>query len=540
MSSDLSLLLDDVKNDLEFLSKCWKLHGRPIYLFLIREQNLRGPQRNDLLELLSQFKQGFVNNVPVRMERLQTLISSACLEHLDFLEEDNLNIEFLSLKELEADKDHYKSLNDLPKFMTTNEDSDAKLEDFTSLNLNELIGSLQTTDKRFTKALILHELYNRYGTKLQIQDNSIEELFTQISSDAASVQNWRTVRYITSVLHKTVDSLAPSITNILVRGKILTLGIYGKDEVEITKPLTPDKIKEILYDKIYPHDIYQAVLMQELIINISKYISTTPEMFNGILKLRLGWIIEVMRQELETSKITDPENNQPLKLFCLSPNDVKQLLFFILTCNNNPDRTMYQKRQLDGALNRVPLNFYEQIWSILNKSPHGIKIYDYHLPQQPTLSDMTDYELNFSIKVEEMLSKINEPVLRQIVVEMFVIIHTILCRNPELKFTKAIEVEKMVEQAIHLYASDKNLVNSAHISFYNEKQSINSGTTAYLSRVCIEYLLKSSILTGPLNTSNQTSNSTAVASSPITNDELHSRTGSGSASYATDSSCSVS
>jgi hypothetical protein len=44
-------------------------------------------------------------------------------------------------------------------------------------------------------------------------------------------------------------------------------------------------------------------------------------------------------------------------------------------------RTIYEKRQLDGSLNRVPMNFYEQVWYILNKSPLGIKIYDYHLPQ---------------------------------------------------------------------------------------------------------------------------------------------------------------
>lgn len=34
---------------------------------------------------------------------------------------------------------------------------------------------------------------------------------------------------------------------------------------------------------------------------------------------------------------------------------------------------------------------------------------------------MTDYELNFSIKVEEMLSKIDEPVFRQIVVEVILL-----------------------------------------------------------------------------------------------------------------------
>lgn len=65
----------------------------------------------------------------------------------------------------------------------------------------------------------------------------------------------------------------------------------------------------------------------------------------------------------------------------MSPNENKQLLYYILTCNNNQDRTIYQKRQLNGALNRVPTNFYEQVWYILNKSPFGIKIYDHHLTQ---------------------------------------------------------------------------------------------------------------------------------------------------------------
>ncbi len=38
--------------------------------------------------------------------------------------------------------------------------------------------------------------------------------------------------------------------------------------------------------------------------------------------------------------------------------------------------------------------------------------------QQPTLSDMTDYELNFSLKIEEMLSGIADPAYRCLVVEV--------------------------------------------------------------------------------------------------------------------------
>ena len=116
------------------------------------------------------------------------------------------------------------------------------------------------------------------------------------------------------MLHRTVDSLAPSLTNILVRGKILSLGVFGHDEVDIIKPLTPANIKDIIYENIFPHDIYQAVLVQELIINISKYITTNLEIFNGIMKLRLSWILEVMKQELQDSR-SDADNDEPLVYF---------------------------------------------------------------------------------------------------------------------------------------------------------------------------------------------------------------------------------
>lgn len=172
------------------------------------------------------YVKGAVNGVPVRMERLQTLIPSACMEHLDFLDEEDTNMfEFMALKELETDNSQYKSLSDLPKSMMSimggeSINPTAKLEDFFKLNLNELIAALHSTQTQFTKALIMHELINRFGMKLQIQEHTIDEMFAQLAVDAAALQNWRTVRYCSSILHKTVDSLAPSITNILVRGEI--------------------------------------------------------------------------------------------------------------------------------------------------------------------------------------------------------------------------------------------------------------------------------------------------------------------------------
>ncbi|CAF5140116.1 unnamed protein product, partial [Rotaria sp. Silwood1] len=45
------------------------------------------------------------------------------------------------------------------------------------------------------------------------------------------------IRFVSSLLHKIVDSLAPSVTNLLVRGKAVTLGVFGHEEAVIDRPV---------------------------------------------------------------------------------------------------------------------------------------------------------------------------------------------------------------------------------------------------------------------------------------------------------------
>jgi phosphorylase kinase alpha/beta subunit len=168
-----------------------------------------------------------------------------------------------------------------------------------------------------------------------IKENHYICFYFLSEAEAANVQNWKTVRYCTSILHRTVDSLAPSITGILIRGKILSLGVFGKEEIDITKPLPPATIEAILYEKIFPHNLFCAVLMQELIINISKYMTTNLELFEGIMKLRLSWIVEVMQKELSAF------GAEGLDIYSLSPNAVKHVLFYILSCNTSEERFVY-------------------------------------------------------------------------------------------------------------------------------------------------------------------------------------------------------
>lgn len=86
LSHDMALLIDDIKNELHFVGKYWRMSGRPTVCVLIREEHLRDVHFRELLDLLSQFKKGYLESgLKVKTGRLQNLISSSCIEHLDFL-----------------------------------------------------------------------------------------------------------------------------------------------------------------------------------------------------------------------------------------------------------------------------------------------------------------------------------------------------------------------------------------------------------------------------------------------------------------------
>ncbi|CAF4594464.1 unnamed protein product [Rotaria socialis] len=477
MSSDMTLLLDDIRSDLEFITKCWRLKGRPIYLIMLRE----GPQKSDFLELLTQIRQGKLSStICVRLERLQTAISSACIEHLDFL-----NNSLCSPVEWEAvavtehktghDSGQYKSLTDVTKSVILSDDIDYNNHEFKDQHEIELRAFICNTDvgtgslKKHT--LATYELYRRGGIDFMIRENyRVRNHLESLMKEATTCQN--------CLLHKMVDSLAPSVTNLLVRGKIVTIGVFGQEETVIDKPMRPKEIFNIIYsDKIFGHSIFYAVLLQELLLNTSVFMNTVPQLFNGILKIRLGWILEAMKLELESSRT---DNEEIGTLNTISPNEIKQLLYYVFTTNlqqstlqggDIQQRSSFQKRQMDGALSRVPTNFYEH---------------------QPILSDMTDYELNFSLKIEEMLGRILDPAYRCLVVEMFESINVLLQRNPELCFVQPLDVDYLISDAIKLFEQQTKSVDPLK-DFYNLPISLVGGSTGYMIQVIINYLFSAQI-----------------------------------------------
>uniref|UniRef100_A0A8C5TDU2 Phosphorylase b kinase regulatory subunit n=1 Tax=Malurus cyaneus samueli TaxID=2593467 RepID=A0A8C5TDU2_9PASS len=493
MSQDVMMLIDDIKNALQFIKQYWKMHGRPLFVVLIREDNIRGSRFSPILDMLAAFRKGVVGGVKVHVDRVQTLISGAVVEQLDFLritETEEAPV-FKSLEELDLPKhSKVKRQSSTPNASELEQQPDVNINDWKNKSTYEILQKLNDCNCLASQALLSSILLKREGPNFITKEGTVAEHIERIYRRAGSKKLWSVVRFAASLLGKLVDSLAPSITNVLVQGKQVTLGAFGQEEAVISNPLSPAVIKNMIYEKCQLQDEREAVVQQELVIHIGWIISNSPELFSGMLKIRIGWIIHAMKYELKIRAGDMPAKD----LYQMSPSEVKQLLLDILQ-PQQPGRSWLNRRQLDGSLNRTPAGFYDRVWQILERTPNGLIVAGRFLPQQPTLSDMTMYEMNFSLLVEDMLQNIDQPQYRQIIVELLMVISVILERNPELEFQDKVDLDKVVQEAFHDFQKDHSSPKGAEnqndmTAFYNTHPLGKKGTCSYLSKAVITLLLE--------------------------------------------------
>ncbi|CAL1279956.1 unnamed protein product [Larinioides sclopetarius] len=486
LSHDMALLIDDIKNELHFVGKYWRMSGRPTICILIREEHMRDVHFKEMLDLLAMLKKGDCDGLKIRTGRLQNLISSSCIEHLDFLHllspDDLPNIE--AFQQLEHASLGYQSLTDIPKAIIYNEPT-YDFKEFQNRSSRDVLEALSSTDTLHGQSQLLGILYFREGPNFWTENGTVKERLERLTRQAGALRHWSVVRYCSSVLRKLVDSISPNITSILVCGKQITVGVFGHEEVVIDKPLTPKEVEEIIYSKCQVHDIYQAVLQQEIILYVGRLISTTPQLFQGILKIRIGWVLQAMILHMKFLSTSPP----PLE--SLSPSELRKVLYRVLTLSDNGTNsqlTIHQRRQIEGALCRVPKNFYDRVWDIMTRTSEGIIVEGYHLPQQPTLTEMTVYDLKFATEVEMFLSRVALPEYRQVLVELIMVVYLILERNPELSFSATIDMNKLVEEAFIMYQKDNGGDHEGDMSqFFDSPTTI---TASYLARAVMNHLLK--------------------------------------------------
>ncbi|XP_054916044.1 phosphorylase b kinase regulatory subunit beta isoform X2 [Poeciliopsis prolifica] len=493
LSQDVMLLIDDIKNALQFIKQCWKMQGRPLFLVLIREDNIKGSRFNPVLDMLASFKKGVIGGVKVHVDRLQTLISGAFVEQLDFLRVNEAEIpEFKSFEELELPKhSKVKRQTSTPNASDLEQQPEISVEEWQNKPTYEILQKFHDCNCLASQAQLACILLRREGPDFLEKDENLMDELERIYRRAGSRKLWLAVRHAAAITKKYASCIAPHITTILVHGKQVTLGLFGHEEEVISNPLSPGVIQGIIYSKCSPQGgEREAVLQQELVIHIGWIISNNPELFSGMLKIRVGWIVQAMKHELKIRA----GDLAPQDIYQLSPSDIKQLLLDVLQPQHT-ERSWLNRRQIDGSLNRTPLGFYDRVWQILERTPNGIVVGGTHLPQQPTLSDMTMYEMNFSLLVEDTLQNIVLPEYRQIIVELLMVVAVVLERNPELEFGDKVDLDTLVKEAFNDFQRDRSRFEGTEKQgdmevFYNTPPLGKRGTSSYLTKAVMIQLLQ--------------------------------------------------
>ncbi|XP_038613015.1 phosphorylase b kinase regulatory subunit alpha, liver isoform isoform X2 [Tachyglossus aculeatus] len=154
-----------------------------------------------------------------------------------------------------------------------------------------------------------------------------------------------------------------------------------------------------------------------------------------------------------------------------------------------------RRRRLDGAINRVPVGFYQKVWNILQKC-HGLSI-DGFVLSSSTTREMTPCEIKFAVHVESVLNRVPHPEYRQLLVEAILVL-TLLLDLEASSIGGIIHVDQIVQMANDLFRQEQASLGAADCLdrdqatgicqlFYDSAPSGAYGTMTYLAKAVATY-----------------------------------------------------
>ncbi|KAG9341276.1 hypothetical protein JZ751_019378 [Albula glossodonta] len=193
LSQDVMLLIDDIKNALQFIKHCWKMPGRPLFLALIREDNIKGSRFNPVLDMLASFKKGNIGGVKVHVDRLQTLISGAVVEQLDFLRVNEIDEipEFKSFEELELPRhSKVKRQTSTPNASELEQQPEIDVAEWTQKSTSEIMQKFHDSDCLASQAQLARIILKKEGPDFLAKDANFMEELERIYRRAGSRKLW--------------------------------------------------------------------------------------------------------------------------------------------------------------------------------------------------------------------------------------------------------------------------------------------------------------------------------------------------------------
>ncbi|MBW4652312.1 MAG: glycoside hydrolase family 15 protein [Kaiparowitsia implicata GSE-PSE-MK54-09C] len=487
LTFDYHFLVAQVRGELTYIYRHWNQLGRPTLTLLLTHDMMNN--QDILLKLIREMQDGRCGGVPVKLGRLQEFLLTAGSERFDFIHD----FQFTQSPVQNAQPRPHSLPFDpaLTQELTPAQETTLELEG----DRQQLLAQLRQSQNLYEQIEILEALTRLesldFDTGMGDAQNPVQvrDLLEDLYDHASQQRLWAIIRRAAGLLDKVDVSLSDSVTDILVRQKQIAVGKSYSEAALITEPMSTvdimDRIREFVRQ-----DVRDRPLTQEMLVYLSILIKTDPHLFKGFLTLRVGYLILLITSDLGQERgITQDEAYE--QLMHLEPFEVKSRLYQVLagyetldqnlfrqeslrikqqqpiqwtvsdaaphdleTANSTTDQnydTWLQKRQREGALNRVPQDFYPNVWQVL-KHCKGLVIGD-KLDRRNRLdseltSEMTSGEKKFALLVEHLLNKIQSPEYRQVNIETLMELAAIAQRNPNLQFEEHIVLDVLIGHAV--------------------------------------------------------------------------------------------
>ena len=443
--------------------------------------------------------------------------------------------------------------------LSTSKGSRMDADALEEVSVEELVEMLSETESVEEQGDLLYFIWRAKGADWEVEVGSrrvrVRELLGEVYARACRERVWWLVRLGAGLLEREVDDLARALGDLLVRQKQVTVGLPGAGETIIDAPLGPLQLQTTIRSAC-AGDVNAAMLTQEILVYLGMFVRTEPGLFQEMLRLRLGLILSVMTSELARTALPGlPKDDPTAGLLNLSPFDLKTLLYNVLsgkeieailpeahaegeleqrkieTFNRFVNKSMHReasaewsseeegvgeeeeeesggfwlrRRRIDGALNRVPPEFYARVWTVLANCPGGVRVGGQHLGHVMT-REMTREEIKFALGVEAALNRVAEAEWRQLLVEGLMVLALVAESGRSVELPEgAVEVDVVVRGANELFLDEqraeggdateccagdargscKGVAGICH-HFYDSPPSGRFGTISYLARAAL-------------------------------------------------------
>merc|ERR1719186_2074366 len=195
--------------------------------------------------------------------------------------------------------------------------------------VEELVMLLKETRDLEEQGDILQYMVVTYGMHHTNRSVSVQQLVIELYDKACEAKHWGIVRHASGLLNKKMPNLALSLTDLIVRQKQVTVGLPPNNEIIIAQAFGGSELRDLI-SKASEGDMSAATLTQEVLIYLAMFIRTEPNLFHGMLRLRIGLILQVMASEMSRA-LGIPGEEATDKLLNLSPFETKNLLHHIMS-----------------------------------------------------------------------------------------------------------------------------------------------------------------------------------------------------------------